>query len=156
MRGKTSAETRVCMPVYMMPQDANPSGNVHGGAILRLLDCAASIVAQRHANSSVVTAAIEHMDFLAPAFVGEVVFFKANLNFVGRTSMCVGVRVDAENPHTGEVRHTGSAFLTFVALDENSKPRPVPPLILVDEVDQRRYEAAKKRRELRLRIQKEI
>ncbi len=138
------------MAQVMIPQDANPSGNVHGGVIMKLIDTAAGVVASRHARSNAVTASIDRLDFHHPVFVGDLLFIKGSLNYVGRTSMEVGVRVEAENITTGEVRHTASAYLTFVALDEKGRPKEVPPLILVTEDEFRRNREARTRREARL------
>ena len=140
----------VVMPQWMQPSDANPSGNVHGGVILRHIDTAGGLAAARHARSAVVTASIDRMDFLTPAFIGEVATFYASVNLVGNTSMEVGVRVECENPRTGETRHAGSAYLTYVALDEDHRPRTVPPLILETEDDCRRNREALARRQARL------
>lgn len=148
-RGKTAAESAVTMSHQVLPHDANPAGNVHGGVILKHIDTAAGVVAMRHVRGWAVTASIDRMDFLKPVFVGELVTLKASLNMVGRTSMEIGVRVEAENLLTGEVRHTNSAYLTFVALDEHGNPRPAPPLIIEGEVAERRYRQALRRRELR-------
>ena len=149
-QGKTVGQSRVVMPVRMLPQDANPAGNVHGGVILKYIDTAGGIVAARHARSNVVTASIDRMDFLKPAYIGEVVTFLASVNLVGSTSMEVGVRVECENPITGETRHAGSAYLTYVALDAERRPHAVPPLILETEDDRRRNREAAARREARL------
>jgi uncharacterized protein (TIGR00369 family) len=134
----------------MNPHDANPAGNVHGGVIMKLIDTAAAVVASRHARTNTVTASIDRLDFHHPVFVGDLVFFKASLNMVGRTSLEVGVRVEAENLTRGEVTHTASAYLTYVALDEEGRPRSVPPLILETEEETRRNHEANRRRELRL------
>lgn len=154
-QGKTSKETRLVLAHLILPEDANPAGNAHGGVILKYIDTAGGIVAKRHARGNVVTASLDRTDFLAPVFVGEMVTLKASLNYAGRTSMEVGVRVEAENLETGEVRHTNSAYIIYVALDENGRPRPVPPLILETEEEQRRncealmrLEARKKAREM--------
>jgi uncharacterized protein (TIGR00369 family) len=147
METKRVSESKIIMAQLMNPQDANPSGNVHGGVIMRLIDTAAGAVALRHAQSNVVTAAIDRIDFLRPAFIGELITLKASLHFVGRTSMEIGVRVEAENLLTREVRHTNSAHLTFVALDKEGRPRQVPRLILETEEEMRRNERAKARRE---------
>lgn len=155
MQPKTVKESRVIIAQEMNPLDANPAGNVHGGVIMKLIDTAAGVVAKRHARSNVVTASIDRLDFHHPVYVGDLVFFKASINCVGKTSMEVGVRVEAENPVTGEVRHTASAYLTFVALDENGKPKEVPPLIVETEEEKRRYMQAQKRRELRLAEKKQ-
>lgn len=148
-QAKTAAESAVTMTHQVLPHDANPAGNVHGGVILKHIDTAAGVVAMRHVRGWAVTASIDRMDFLKPVFVGELVVIKASLNLVGRTSMEIGVRVEAENLLTGEVRHTNSAYLTFVALDENGCPRPAPPLAIEGEVSERRYRQALRRRELR-------
>ncbi len=150
MEGRKVNESSVVMAQVMIPQDANPSGNVHGGVIMKLIDTAAGVVASRHARSNAVTASIDRLDFHHPVFVGDLLFIKGSLNYVGRTSMEVGVRVEAENITTGEVRHTASAYLTFVAIDEKGRPKEVPPLILVTEDEFRRNREARTRREARL------
>jgi uncharacterized protein (TIGR00369 family) len=148
-QGKTAEESAVVMTHQVLPHHANPAGNVHGGEILKLIDTAAGVVAMRHVRGWAVTASIDRMDFLKPVYVGELVILKASLNLVGRTSMEIGVRVEAENLLTGEVRHTNSAYLTFVALDEAGRPRPAPPLIIRGEVAERRHREAMRRREMR-------
>lgn len=150
MDGKRIQDTSVVIAQMMIPQDANPAGNIHGGVIMKLIDTAAAVVARRHARSNVVTASIDRLDFHCPVYIGDLVFFRASLNMVGRTSMEVGVTVESENLLTGEVRHTSSAYLTYVALDANGLPREVPPLILETEEDVRRNREAKARRETRL------
>jgi uncharacterized protein (TIGR00369 family) len=154
MQGKRVSETSVIMVQPMTPQDANQAGNVHGGVIMKLIDMAGAIVAQRHTRTNVVTASVDRIDFLHPVFIGDVLFLKASLNLVGRTSMEVGVRVESENPLTGEIRNTASAFLTYVSLDKNGKPTEVPPLTLETDDEKRRNEDAKARREARLRGRK--
>lgn len=149
MKAKRASESAVVMSHLTLPEDANPAGNLHGGVILKHVDGAGGVVAMRHARCNVVTASFERMDFLAPAYVGELVTFKASLNYVGRTSMEVGVRVEAENPITGHVRHTNSAYVTYVALDENGKPRAVPPLELDTPTAERRAREAENRRRMR-------
>jgi acyl-CoA hydrolase len=151
MQGKRISETKVIMVQPMSPQEANTAGNVQGGAIMKLIDLAGGIVAQRHTRMNVVTASVDRIDFLHPVYIGDVLFLKAGLNLVGRTSMEVGVRVESENPLTGEIRHTASAFLTYVALDKSGRPVEVPPLILETAEDERRNEDARARREVRLR-----
>jgi len=151
MQGKRISETRVIMVQPMSPQEANTAGNVQGGVIMKLIDLAGGIVAQRHTRMNVVTASVDRIDFLHPVYIGDVLFLKASLNLVGRTSMEVGVRVESENPMTGEIRHTASAFLTYVALDKSGRPVEVPPLILETAEDGRRNEDAQARREVRLR-----
>ena len=115
----------------MMPTDANIRGNVFGGSILKYMDEIAAVAAFRHARKNVVTASIDRMDFLAPVYLGDLLILKASVNYVGRTSMEIGVRIEAENPLTGVTTHTGSCFLTYVALDENGKPTAVEPVIPV-------------------------
>ncbi|HEY94765.1 MAG TPA: acyl-CoA thioesterase [Dehalococcoidia bacterium] len=134
----------------MTPQDANLAGNVHGGVIMRLIDDAAYVVATRHCRCNTVTASIDRMDFHNPIYIGDLVSLKASLNLVGKTSMEIGVRVDSENLKTGEMSHGVSAYLTYVALDENGRPTSVPPLILETEEDKRRNTEAQVRRRIRL------
>ncbi|MDY6851583.1 MAG: acyl-CoA thioesterase [Thermodesulfobacteriota bacterium] len=150
MEGKNIKESCVVMAHTMLPTDANPAGNVHGGVIMKLIDEAAGVCAVRHARQLAVTASLDRLDFHHPVFVGDLVFFKACLNMVGRTSMEAGVRVEAENIITGKVRHTASAYLTFVCLDDKGRPAPVPPLILETDNERRRNREAQARRKMRL------
>ncbi len=150
MDGKRVRDSSVIMAQMMNPQDANPAGNVHGGVLVRIIDEAAAVVAARHSRSNVVTASIDRMDFHTPVLVGDVLFFKAALNHVGRTSMEIGVRVEAENLIAGTVRHAASAYLTYVALDAAGRPKEVPPLVLETDEDRRRNTEAKLRRDIRL------
>jgi uncharacterized protein (TIGR00369 family) len=129
---------------------ANLMGNVHGGEIMKLIDTAAGIAASRHAGGPVVTASLDQMSFLHPVRVGNVVFVHAAVNDVGRTSLEVGVRVEAEDVVSGERTHTSSAYLVFVALDEHGQPRPVPALAPETDKERRRQAEAKIRREHRL------
>ncbi|MDA8125622.1 MAG: acyl-CoA thioesterase [Deltaproteobacteria bacterium] len=148
--GKSVSESSVVMAQLMSHQDINTAGNVHGGVIMKLIDTAAGVAAMRHAHSNVVTASIDRLDFHNPAYMGDVLTLKASLNYVGKTSMEVGVRVETENPRTGERRHTASAYLTFVSLDPEGRPRPVPPLTLETDEERRRHREARARREARL------
>ena len=150
MQGKCSHDTAVTMAVQMNPEDANPAGNVHGGVIMKYIDTAAGAVAIRHARKICVTASIDRIDFHHPVFVGDLLILKACLNLVGKSSLEVGVRVEAENLLTGKVTHTASAYLTFVALDENGRPTSVPPLITESAVECRRHTEATVRRKHRL------
>jgi acyl-CoA hydrolase len=129
---------------------ANSAGNVHGGTIMKLVDEAAALAAIRHSRKRVVTAAMDRMNFMYPIYVGELVTLNAMVNAAWRTSMEVGVRVEAENPHTGEIRHTNTAYLTMVALDENGEPTAIPPIIASSAAEQRREREAALRRENRL------
>ena len=150
MEGKRVKDSSVITAQMMIPQDANPAGNVHGGVVVKIIDEAAGVVAARHARTNVVTASIDRLDFHLPIFVGDLLFFKASLNYAGRTSMEIGVRVEAENLMTGAVSHAASAYLTYVAIDRKGHPAEVPPLILETDEERRRHKEAKARRETRL------
>jgi acyl-CoA hydrolase len=156
MPAKTVSESRIVLSQVMEITDSNLAGNVHGGVVMKLVDTAAGLAASRHAMGRVVTASMDEMSFLEPVMLGDLVTLKAAVNDVGHTSMEVGVRVEAENFHTGRKVHTSSAYLVFVALDETGKPRPVPPLIAETEAERRRQRAAKIRREARLRRKEAI
>ena len=149
MQGKTVNESQLVMTQQMTPQDINPAGNVHGGVIMKLIDTAGGLVAERHTRSNAVTASIDRLDFHHPVYMGDLITFKASLNLTGTTSMEVGVRVEAENVFTGEVRHTASAYLTFVSLDQDGKPKPVPPVIPETEEQIRRNKDARARKQAR-------
>jgi acyl-CoA hydrolase len=135
---------------WMGIADANPAGFVHGGTVMRLCDEAAGLAAIRHSHLRVVTAAVDRMTFLVPIRVGELVTFRSVVNAAWRTSMEVGVRVEAEDPGTGQVRHTNSAYLTMVALDAGGAPAPVPPLVAAGPAAIRREGEAQARRRNRL------
>lgn len=149
-QAKPVSASQVIMTQLVLPSHTNSLGSVFGGTVMSWIDIAAAICAQRHSNKEVVTASIDKLDFVAPVYKGWVVNLKASLNFVSRTSMEVGVRVDAENPKTGETFHTASAYLTFVALGSNGKPSSIPELILENDEDRRRFSQAQARRQLRL------
>lgn len=134
----------------MMPQDANVLGHVFGGAILSMMDKTAAVAAIRHARSTCVTVSVDRVDFREPIHVGDLVTMKASVNYVGRTSMEVGVRVEAEDLISGSRRHTNSCYVTFVAVDRNGRPIEVPLVVPETEAEQRRYEAAIERRRRRL------
>jgi acyl-CoA hydrolase len=147
---RTPRESQHETSQLMMPEHANNLGHVFGGVILSMMDTAAAVAAFRHARNNCVTVSIDRVDFREPIHVGDLVVMKASVNYVGRTSMEIGVRVEAEELTTGRRRHTNSCYLTFVAVDRNGRPIEVPPLRpeMPDEV--RRYEAAKERRRRRL------
>ena len=147
---KPPSASTVTLSQHMDLGHANFMGNVHGGEIMKLIDTAAGIAASRHAGGPVVTASLDQMSFLHPVHVGDVVSVLASVNDVGRTSIEVGVRVEAEEILSGRRTHTSSAYLVFVALDERAQPRPVPRLIAETDVDRRRQAEAKIRREHRL------
>jgi len=134
----------------MMPQHANVLGNVFGGVVLSMMDTTAAVSAIRHARHICVTVSVDRVDFREPIHVGELLIMKSSVNYVGRTSMEVGVRVETENLLTGVRLHTNSCYLTFVAVDQNGRPVRVPPLKPETPDEIRRHEAAKSRRERRL------
>jgi acyl-CoA hydrolase len=136
--------------------DANSVGYIHGGTVMKLCDEAAGLAALRHSRFRAVTAAVGSMTFLHPVHVGELLTLSASVNAAWRTSMEVGVRVEAENPQTGQVRHTNSAYLTMVAIDENGRPTEVPPLAPETPSEQRRAREAELRRRNRLAERAEI
>jgi acyl-CoA hydrolase len=129
---------------------ANLLGNVHGGEIMKMVDTAGGLAAMKHCGGPVVTVAMDEMSFIEPVVVGDVVTVRAMVNDVGRTSLEVGVRVEAENVVTGGNLHTSSAYLVYVALDASGRPRPVPPVVAEDEEQRQRQREAKLRREARL------
>jgi acyl-CoA hydrolase len=136
--------------------DANSAGYVHGGTVMKLCDEVAGLAAVRHSRSRVVTAGVDRMTFLEPIHIGELVTFTASVNAAWRTSMEVGVRVDAEQPRDGLTRHTNTAYLTMVALDDDGRPTEVPPLEAVSADEQRREREAQTRRRNRLAERDEI
>jgi acyl-CoA hydrolase len=145
MEGKPVSASRLVLAQEMTPQDANPGGNVHGGNIMKLADSAAGVVSIRHSGRNCVTATVDRFEFFAPVYVGNLVTLYASLNYVGRTSMEVGVRVEAEELRTGKKTHTNTSYFLMVALDDDGRPVEVPPLILETEEDRRRNEEAKRR-----------
>ena len=150
MDQKKVKDSRLIRSQVMLPQDTNPAGNVHGGSIMKFIDNAAASVAIRHTRDNAVTASVDRIDFHHPVYLGNILTLKASLNMVGTTSMVVGVRVESENPYSGKVNHTASAYLTFVSLDKNSLPQEIPGVALETEDDKRRNRAAKSRRMFRL------
>jgi acyl-CoA hydrolase len=150
------AESQTQLIQWMGVVDANSAGFIHGGVVMKLCDEAAGAAAVKHSRCRVVTAGVDRMAFLTPVHVGELVTFSASVNAAWRTSMEVGVRVDAENPRTGERRHTNSAYLTMVAVDEEGHPVPVPGLIAETDVERGREAEAQVRRRNRLQERDEI
>ena len=130
------------MSQLMLPNDANPMGNVHGGSIMKLVDISSAIAAMRHCGRQVVTVALDHMSFLEPVYIGDLVTITACVEYVGRTSLLVRATVEAENPASGRKVHTSSCFLTFVALGDDGRPVPVPPLLAETLEEQERMAAA--------------
>ncbi len=157
-KARSPSESAVETRHLIMPQHTNAYGTAFGGTIMSWIDITASMAARRHCGREVVTVQIDSTSFIAPAFIGDQIILKACVNYVGTTSMEVGVKVQKENPATGECITTCTAHLTFVSLDENKRPFPVPPLEPQDEDEKRRYENARlrveKRKELRRQLKK--
>jgi len=147
---KSPRKSRVVLNTLMMPEHANHYGNVHGGIIMKLADEAAAIAAMRHAQKRAVTVAMDSMTFREPVQIGDLVTCTAQVIYVSKSSMEVSVEVHAENPISGQITHTNSAYLVFVALNEDGRPSRVPPLSLETDVDRAAFEKAKARQEARL------
>lgn len=150
MEARPASQSIVTMTELVLPSHTNALNSAFGGVIMSWIDIAAAISAQRHSRTIVVTASIDAMNFVAPVYVGWVVNLRACVNYAGRTSMEVGVRADAEDPRTGRTFHVASAYLTFVALGNDGKPVAVVPVVAETAEQKRRYQAAEKRRALRL------
>ncbi len=150
MEARAVSDSKVTMTELVLPTHTNSLGSIFGGVVMSWIDIAAAIAATRHCRRPVVTASIDALHFIAPVYTGWVVNLKGSVNYAGRTSMEIGVRVDAENPVTGEMFHTSSAYLTFVALDSHGRPTAIAPLKPESEEEKRRYEGAKIRRANRL------
>jgi acyl-CoA hydrolase len=150
------AESEAIVSELMMPHQVNNLGHVFGGELLSMVDRAAAVAAMRHSGRPVVTVSIDRVDFREPIFSGELVTCRARVNYVGRTSMEVGVQVTAENLLTGVKRHTNTCLLTFVAIDEKHRPRPVRALRLEGPEDERRAREGRRRREVRQQLDKEL
>jgi uncharacterized protein (TIGR00369 family) len=155
-KNKTPKDSEVEMREMVMPNHTNPQNTVFGGVVMSWIDIAAAMVAARHSGKPVVTVHIDDIDFIAPIKVGHHVVIKASLNYVGRTSMVVGVKVISENPYSGESRTTTTAYLTFVALDEFGKPIEVPALNCETEDEQRRFKNAKERVDAKRNLHKKL
>ena len=150
MQGRRPQESEAELAELMMPQHANLMGNVFGGVILSLVDRVAAVCAIRHAHRQCVTVSVDKVDFREAIHVGELITAYARVNFAGRTSMEVGVKIVAENVLTGEKRHTNSCYVTYVALDDQGRPTAVPPIVAETPEEKRRYERAAKRRAARV------
>ncbi|HCW44768.1 MAG: acyl-CoA thioesterase [Planctomycetia bacterium] len=146
---KNPQESSVEMRELVLPNDTNSHGNVLGGKVLHLMDLACAMVAMRHCRRPVVTAAMDNVEFLAPIPGGHFMILKAMVNYTGRSSMEIGVRVEGEDPRTGDITHTSSAYLSFVALDDLKNPVEVPELIPSSEEEKRRFQEAAQRAQLR-------
>ena len=151
LKGKLISASRSEMSEVVLPAETNPLGKLLGGHVMHLVDVVAAMASSRHSNSYVVTASVDYIDFRNPINIGEIVILKAQVNRVFHTSMEVGVKVFSENALTGERKHTTTAYVTFVALDANTRqPKTVPPLILKTAEEKRRWREAGERRKARL------
>ena len=149
MNPRSPAESAAEMLQVVLPNDTNPLGNALGGTVMHWIDLVAAIAAYRHSHRPVVTVSMDRLDFRAPIRLGHIVHLKAQLHYVGRTSMEVGVEVFAENPKTGDLQQTSSALVTYVALNDAGRSTPVPPLLLTTDEERARFEAARQRRQQR-------
>ena len=149
MKKKTVKNTHVIMHELILPNDTNLLGNVLGGRVMHLMDMCAAMSAYKHARTAVVTASVDRLDFLAPAKMGEIMILKSSVNYTGKSSMEVGVRIESENPKTGDIYHTSSAYLTFVSLNENGKPKRVDNINPENDNEIRRFNEGKIRHEER-------
>src|SRR5438132_10634105 len=151
--GKPVSASRSEMAEVVLPAQTNPLGKLLGGHVMHLVDMVAAMAAHRHSNSYVVTASVDYIDFRNPINLGEIVILKSQVNRAFRTSLEVGVEVYSENVLTGERKHTTSAYVTFVAVDEHTRmPKPVPPLIVKTPEERRRFDEAAERRKTRLAL----
>ena len=148
--GRLVSASRTEMTELVLPQDSNLLGNILGGRVMHLIDVAGAIAAHRHCHWQVVTASVDHLDFLNPVRVGDLIILEAQVNRAFHTSVEVGVDVYSEDSAAGVRKHTTTAFLTFVALDEAGKPVPVPPLIVKTSTERRRFKEAGQRRKARM------
>ena len=153
--GRTPRDSRVEMVELVLPNDANTMGNVLGGRVLHWIDLAAAIVAHRHCRSETVTVSLDQMSFLAPIKVGQLAVIAAKMTYTGRTSMEIRVDVQCEDLLSGERQKTSTAYLTFVAVDKQGRPAPVPPLVLETDEDRREWRQAEARRDARLKARPE-
>ena len=149
MKKKTVKNTHVMMHELILPNDTNLLGNVLGGRVMHLMDMCAAMSAYKHARTAVVTASVDRLDFLAPAKMGEIMILKSSVNYTGKSSMEVGVRIESENPKTGDIYHTSSAYLTFVSLNENGKPQRVDDIMPENDIENRRFKEGNVRHEER-------
>jgi|TARA_B100000408_G_C10284959_1_gene217712 acyl-CoA hydrolase len=151
METKAIKDTQVIMHELVLPNDTNLLGNVLGGRVMHLMDMCAAMSAYKHARTAVVTASVDQLDFLAPVKMGDIMILKSSVNYTGKSSMEVGVRIESENPKTGSIYHTSSAYLTFVSLNDNGKPQGVPMVAPETDVEKQRFEKGRARHEERKR-----
>ncbi|WP_138434271.1 acyl-CoA thioesterase [Winogradskyella algicola] len=153
---KTVDASRIQISQLMLPSHSNFSGKIHGGYILNLMDQIAFACASKHSGAYCVTASVDTVDFINPIEVGELVTMKASVNYVGRTSMVIGIRVESENIQTGKIKHCNSSYFTLVAKDDNEQPKEVPGIIINDETEIKRFLKAIKRIETKKQRQEEF
>jgi len=149
MPGKTVQNSIVVMHELVLPNDTNVLGNILGGRVMHYMDICAAMSAYKHARSPVVTASVDRLNFLAPAKMGDILILKSSVNYTGNTSMEVGVRIESENTISGEINHTASAYLTFVSLDDERKPKQVEGINPETADEVRRFKQAEMRKEIR-------
>ena len=149
MKKKTVKNTHVIMHELVLPNDTNLLGNVLGGRVMHLMDMCAAMSAYKHARTTVVTASVDRLDFLAPVKMGEIMILKSSVNYTGKSSMEVGVRIESENPKTGHIYHTSSAYLTFVSLNDNGKPQRLDDIEPENDIEIRRFNEGKIRHDER-------
>ena len=152
MAEKKPSESEIQMREMVMPGDTNEHGTIFGGKIMSWIDIACAMVATKHSGHPVVTVHIDDIDFISPIKVGHHVIIKASMNYTGRTSMVIGVKVESENPYNGQIRKTTKAYMTFVALDDFGKPIEVAKLVPQTDQEKRRYNNAEKRKEAKVRL----
>ncbi|MBS1558562.1 MAG: acyl-CoA thioesterase [Bacteroidetes bacterium] len=156
MDARAVKDSQTTITELMIPSYANFGGKIHGGILLSLMDKVAYATASKHAGAYCVTVSVDKVEFLQPVEVGELVSLKASVNYVGRTSLMIGIRVESQNVKTGEVKHTNSCFFTMVAKDDNNKPMEVPKLILENEEDIKRFIEALRVREIKEKVREEM
>ena len=149
MASKSVQNSIVIMHELVLPNDTNVLGNILGGRVMHYMDICAAMSAYKHARSPVVTASVDRLNFLAPAKMGDILILKSSVNYTGNTSMEIGVRIESENPISGEINHTASAYLTFVSLDDNRKPKAVEVINPESFDEVRRFKEAEQRKEIR-------
>ncbi len=153
---KKPSDSAIEMREIVMPHHSNAIGTIFGGTVMSWIDIAAAMCAAKHSGKNVVTAHVDDIDFLRPIKIGEHVVIKASVNYTGKTSMVIGVKVQSENPYTGEITKTTKAYLTFVALDDKGQPTAIPEIEPESEDEIRRYNNAKERRKLKLEMQAKL
>ncbi len=156
MKTKKVSDSKIEMREMVMPHHTNPQNTIFGGTVMSWIDIAAAMCAAKHCNKPVVTVHVDELHFISPIKVGEHVLIKASVNFVGNSSIVVGVKVQSENPYFNEIKTTTRAFLTFVALDSNGKPTQVPRLEIINDEEQRRWDNAKIRVEAARKLRSQL